>query len=389
MKIAFVSAKAELLEEIRRLLHGHEHGAELSFHRRATQGVTPAVSDTDRPDLLVLDYTDAEKPDFAPVEDMTRHQPHLTVLILCSERSEALLLDAMRAGVREVLAWPIARSDFLAAVERARKWVGLSARPRPRAKLLAFLSCKGGSGATFLATNLGYALAADCEKSVLLIDLDMQYGDASFYLTDREITMSVADVARQIERLDATFLASAAVALLPNFALLAAPEDAERAVGVTPEQIERVLDVAVHHYDYVIVDLERSIDLRAMKALDRADRIYVVLEAMLPFIRDAKRLVRALHQLGYDGEKIKVAVNRLEKDVDVPIRRVEKALAVEVSWKVPNDFAHASASVNQGVPVAKLAPGAAVSRAIRAHAKELAGMEAPRRGVFGQLFRSP
>lgn len=201
--------------------------------------------------------------------------------------------------------------------------------------------------------------------------------------------MSVADVARQIERLDATFLASAAVDLLPNYALLAAPDDTERAVGVTAEQVGRVLDVAVHNYDFVIVDLERSIDAMAMKALDRADVIYLVMEAMLPFIRDAKRVLRVFHQLGYRGEKVKLVVNRLEKDIDVPIKRVEKALSMAVHWKVPNDFANASASVNQGVPIVKLAPGSLVSKALRTCAKELAGAAQPQRSWFGQLFRSP
>lgn len=388
MKIAVVSDKPETLEEVRRLFHGHEHGAELSFHRRSGETIPQGESEVDLPDLLVLDQTGSEHPDMGAVEEMTRRHPNLTVLLLCAVRSEEVLLSAMRAGIREVLAWPGAKREFLAAVERAKKWATAPGMRRPRGKLLGFVSGKGGSGATFLAANLGYALAAECHKKVLLIDLDLQYGDASFFLTDKENLMSVADVARQIERLDATFLASAAVDLLPNYALLAAPEDAERAVGVTAGQIERLLDVAVQNYDYVIVDIERSIDVLAMKVLDRAEQIYLVIEAMLPFIRDARRLLHAFRQLGYHGEKIRLVVNRLEKDVGVPIKQIEKALSTPVHWTLPNDFANASASVNQGVPIAKLAPGSSVSRALRAYAKELAGTGAPRRGWFGQLFRT-
>ncbi len=388
MKIAVVSDKPETLEEIRHLFHGHEHGAELSFHRRRGEGLAQGESESDLPDLLVLDQTGSDHPDMGAVEELTRRHPNLTVLLLCTARSEDVLLSAMRAGIREVLAWPGAKREFLAAVERAKKWAAAPGVRRPRGKLLAFVSGKGGSGATFLAANLGYAVAAECHKKVLLIDLNLQYGDASFFLTDKDNLMSVADVARQIERLDATFLASAAVDLLPNYALLAAPEDAERAVGVTAEQIERLLEVAVQNYDYVIVDIERSIDALAMKVLDRADLIYLVTEAMLPFVRDAKRLLHAFRQLGYRPEKIRLVVNRLEKDVGVPIKRVEKALNMEVHWSVPNDFANASASVNQGVPIAKLAPGSPVSRALRTCAKELAGTEQPRRGWFAQLFRT-
>lgn len=388
MKIAVVSDKRETLEEIRRLFDGHEDGAELSYHRRSGGKIAQQDTDADFPDLLVLDHTGSEHPEMVAVEEMTRRHPNLTVLMLCTTRSEDVLLGAMRAGIREVVAWPGAKREFLAAVERAKLRAAMPGMRRPRGKIFAFVSGKGGSGATFLAANLGYALAAECHKKVLFIDLNLQYGDASFFLTDKDNLMSVADVARQIERLDATFLASAAVDLLPNFALLAAPEDAERAAGVTGEQIERLLDVAAHNYDYVVVDLERSIDALAMKVLDRADLIYLVMEAMLPFIRDAKRLLHAFHQLGYRTEKIQVVVNRLEKDVGVPIKQVEKALSTAVHWTVPNDFANASASVNQGVPIIKLAPGSPVSRALLAYAKNLAGAEQPRRGWFSQLFRT-
>lgn len=388
MKIAVVSDTPETLEEIRRLFHGHEHGAELSFHRRSGEKVPQSAPEADVPDLLVLDSTGTDHPDMGAIEEMTRRHPNLTVLMLCSARTEDVLLAAMRAGIREVLAWPGAKREFLATVERAKRWAAAPEARRPRGKLFAFVSGKGGSGATFLATNLGYALAAECQKKVLFIDLNLQYGDASFFLTDQDNLMSVADVARQIERLDATFLASAAVDLLPNYALLAAPEDAERAVGVTTEQVDRLLSVAVQNYDYVIVDIERSVDALGMKVLDHADLIYLVTEAMLPFIRDAKRLLHAFRQLGYRGEKIRVVLNRLEKDVGVPLKRVEKALNMPVHWTVPNDYASASAAVNQGVPIAKLAPGSPISRALRAHAKELAGTDEHRKSWFGQLFHA-
>ena len=388
MRLVVISDNAEMLEEIRRLFHGQEHGAELSFHRRSGETLTPELEERDVPDMLVLAHTGPGHADLDAVEELTRRHPNLTVLMLCRERTEEVLVAAMRAGIREVLTWPVAKPEFLAAVQRAKRWVATAGAHRPRAKMIAFMSCKGGSGATFLATNLGYALATECDKKVLLVDLDLQSGDASFYLTDKEIHMSVADVARQIERLDATFLASAAVELLPNYWLLAAPEDPERALGVTADQVGRVLEVAANHYDYVIVDLERSLDAVTMKALDRADVIYLVMEAMLPYIRDAKRVLRAFHQLGYRTDKLRLVVNRLDKEFDVPIKRVEKALNVDVHWKVPNDFADASASVNQAVPVLKLAPGSTVSRALREHVRTLTGDNARHHGWFGKLFRS-
>src|SRR6185503_12407096 len=99
------------------------------------------------------------------------------------------------------------------------------AQPKQPARVLAFVPCKGGSGATFLATNLGYQLASE-NKKVLLVDLNLQFGDAALFVHDHKPAHTLADIAHNITRLDASFLAATVVNVSPNYALLAAPEDA-------------------------------------------------------------------------------------------------------------------------------------------------------------------
>src|SRR5690606_34396146 len=89
--------------------------------------------------------------------------------------------------------------------------------PTTHARILAFVSCKGGSGSTFLATNLAYALAALENKRVLLIDLNLQFGDASLFVSDRRPTVTIGDLAREINRVDQGFLQGSLIDVLPNF----------------------------------------------------------------------------------------------------------------------------------------------------------------------------
>ena len=101
----------------------------------------------------------------------------------------------MRAGVREVLPSPVTAPALEAAVSRvAAKLAG--APSRKIGKILAFMPCKGGAGATFLATNLGWQLAET--KSVLLIDLNLQFGDALSFVHDGTAPSTLADVAKEI-----------------------------------------------------------------------------------------------------------------------------------------------------------------------------------------------
>jgi pilus assembly protein CpaE len=97
---------------------------------------------------------------------------------------------------------------------------------------MALLPCKGGSGATFLTTNLGWMLAR--RHSVLLIDLNLQFGDTLAYLHEAKPASTLADVARDIHRLDASFLTASTVKVTPHLHVLAAPENAMHAMEVEP-----------------------------------------------------------------------------------------------------------------------------------------------------------
>ena len=97
-------------------------------------------------------------------------------------------MRAMRAGVREVLPAPPTAEAVLAALRRQlRKRTSARAHAAPctHGKVLAFVSCKGGSGATFIAANLAHLLAAGGQRRVALIDMNLQFGDAALFLSER------------------------------------------------------------------------------------------------------------------------------------------------------------------------------------------------------------
>src|SRR3990167_4802366 len=88
--------------------------------------------------------------------------------------------------------------------------------------LYAFMPAKGGSGCTFLVTNLAYLLA-EASKRVLIVDLNLYFGDAVSYLTSRKPEASVVDMARQSRRLDAALLAGTGLQVLDNLHVLLSP----------------------------------------------------------------------------------------------------------------------------------------------------------------------
>ena len=387
MKIAVISVSKTHLDAIQQVLMGE--GAltrTVMLFNGGMEHLGP-VADQERPDLFILDGLFSGPDDLAPVEQAGQRHPGMAFIILCETQSPELLLKAMQIGVRDVLPSPASAEALRAAVERIeRKAAAGHAAPR-EGKVLAFIPCKGGSGATFLAANLGYMLAAEQEKKVALLDLNLQFGDASLFVSDLVPPNTLADVAGSISRLDASFLASSLVVVLPNFGVLAAPEDPERAAEVKPEHIEVLLKLARAHYDYVILDIGRSLSAISVKALDHADAIFPVLQESLPFIRDAKRLLHTLSGLGYAREKIHLIINRYEKGGEIRLEDVERTLEMKVFNTIPNSFESVSRSVNQGVPIVKIARHDPVTKALREMAQELVeGGEARKGGWLAHLL---
>ena len=125
--------------------------------------------------------------------------PQMIIIMLCLQQTSEFLINAMRVGVREVLPSPPTPVALEAAMARSEAKLGLR-MGQHSAQVIAFISCKGGSGATFLSTNLGYQLGEQGKK-VLLIDLNLQYGEAVLTVHDHKATSDIAEVARNLSRL--------------------------------------------------------------------------------------------------------------------------------------------------------------------------------------------
>jgi pilus assembly protein CpaE len=386
LRVLAVSEDCRNLDDLRKLSSGFEPITDLVCHTGSLSGLS-ALPVKGEVDVLILDCRHGGMASLAEFERLALLYPRLNTILVVDQESPELLLRALRLGVREVLKAPLAEEDVQAAFRRIQKKGGTGGRGDGR--VLAFMSCKGGSGATFLSTNFGYVLASHTGKRVLLIDLNLQFGDAVLYVSDSRPTISLIDVVRDIRRMDLSLLTSAMVEIRPNFGVISAPEDPTQSVDIRPSHIESVIRLARSHFDYVLLDVGRSLDTCTIKALDLADHIYPVLQLTLPFLRDAKRLFDVYRSLDYSAGKVQPILNRVERaPVGLTEEDADELLFYKVFATVPNHFKSATASVNQGIPILKLDGASPIARSLQDLADRITESPQARtsQGFISRLF---
>lgn len=370
LKIATLCAPGKTLDDLKVGLAGLP-GLAITPHHGGVDALA-AVLHKEQPDLVFLDLPVHDERALKQLESALLGRHDTWLVVLSPDRSAEFLMTAMRAGVREVLALPLDAAHVQQAVKRVQTQHANSVRGRHKpGRVLAMIPSKGGAGATFIATNLAYALSQQ-GKRVAVLDMNMYFGDAAIYLGDGVATSNVVELAGKTQHMDATLLESSMIRVSNELFVLAAPASPDHVRDVAVTDVQKIIELARASYDFVILDIGYTLDPLTIKALDIADAIYLVLQLNLPFVRAAKRMVSVFRDLGYASEKMHIVVNREAKGGDIGLHDVEKTCALKVAMTLPNSHAAVSASINQGRALVALMPRDPVARGLQAWAEKLA-----------------
>jgi pilus assembly protein CpaE len=317
-----------------------------------------------RPNVAVADLTKLSPSDFDLLEHTIKQTPQTSLILLAEDHSPEFLLGAMRIGVREVVPIPLANGELKGAMLRQVERLQSVRNESRSGKTLGFISAKGGSGATLVATSVAAALAHQ-SRTVGFFDFNMHFGDALMYLTDSPATSNLSDMVRHQDRMDVEFLKAAMMPVRPGLWASASPETPERAIEVKPINAERMLATAKSAFDCVIIDLGRSVDAVSVKAMDICDDIYIVMQYTVPSIHDTRRLVQIMLGLGYPKEKLHLVANRVQRGGDIGPDEVQRALHLIVKHQLPNSWPVSVHTANHGVPMIDHAPRDPLTKAVQ------------------------
>src|SRR5262245_52057672 len=260
--------------------------------------------------------------DFA--ERMRVERPTLGVLLVRERFDSLMLSDALRAGVREV----VARSDLdemRATVWRAAELAGRLQTTRqligvgPDAGgasddglVVTVFSAKGGCGKTTLATNLGAALAS-ADRDVCVLDLDLAFGDVAIAL-QLHPAHTIADAPR-LGGLDEPGLRGLLTPHSRGLSVLAAPTEPGVGDQIEARLVGDLLRVLRRMFDVVIIDTPAAFSDQVLAAFDATDLFLLIATLDIPALKNLKLTLETMDLLNYPRDRWRVVLNRADSKV--------------------------------------------------------------------------
>lgn len=314
---------------------------------------------------------------------------NIKVILIAEDVSPASLHQLLRQGADEFVPYPLPEGELQSAIDR------LQAPPEPQhivtksrsnapnasehadGVILAVHGLAGGTGATTLAVNLAWELATIDKNDgpkVCVIDLGLQFGSVATYLDlpRREV---VYEMWSDTESMDEDIFKQSLVSFEDKMWVLTSPPDMLPLDLITPEDVERVLEMAQQRFDYVIVDMPTTLVHWTETVLSAAHVYFSTIELDMRSAQNTLRLKRALQSEELPFDKIRFVLNKAPKFTDLNgksrVKRMAESLEIGIELQLPDGGRQVQQGADHGLPLATTAAKNPLRREIAKLAESL------------------
>lgn len=321
-----------------------------------------------QPDLVLMDINMPKLDGLAATEKITLEVPNSAVIVISVQGEQEYLRKAMLSGARDYLVKPFNSDELINTIKsvyqlESRKLNRQEEKDEPkRCEVVTVFGTKGGVGKTTLAVNLAVVLAK-MKKKVVLIDLDLQFGDVSIFL-NLYPRKTIAELVQEGDSLDLELLESYLTPHTSGVKILSAPGRPEYAELITPKHVEEIINLLKVDYDYIIIDTPSLFNEVNLHALDFSTQVLLVLGMDLATIKNVKLSLELLNSLNHRG-KIKLVLNRASDDMGITVADAETTLDFYIVTQIPSEGRIAVPALNEGIPFVLSNPLSKVSQALQ------------------------
>jgi len=329
------------------------------------------------------------------VEGVARDFPDRPVILLHPGHANGFISRAFAAGAEDVVALPYngnggspaarerASSEVMLALEKtlARRRRVVKPAQQAAGRMVSVLGPKGGVGKTLVSCNLALALA-DAGERVVLVDLDLQFGDVGLALGLSPGKTSY-DLATSGGSLDAEKLSAYLVEHESGARVLLAPSRPDQATAVGVDFLQQLYEVLRGSEDWVIVDTPPGFTPEVITSIDVSTDICMVGTLDSLSLKNTKLGLETLGMMGFDESRIKLLLNRADSRVGITREDVQAVTGRQADVLVPS-HRDVPRAVNEARPIVLSQPRSEAARALRSLAGGYLGAGRPsgRRRLF-------
>jgi pilus assembly protein CpaE len=282
--------------------------------------------------------------------------PSVMVIIMSVQAESEYLKKAMFYGAKEYIIKPFNYDSLIGTITstyekyKERQTILNEHMEQKRdTRVIAFFSSKGGVGKSVLALNCAVAMSKDTNKKILLIDLDMQFGDLSM-LVNQYNQKTILDAVDDNQLDSYEDIKPYLFKYSSNLDMLFAPGKPEAAEYITKETIERIMKSFQRQYDVIIVDTGINFNDTTLYVLDMAQKILLVSTSEIVALKNTKLGLRVMESLGYDKSKVKLVINKFNSSYGINGKQIDEAFKDGIFAVIPDEEKTVALSVNQGRP---------------------------------------
>jgi pilus assembly protein CpaE len=327
-----------------------------------------------QPDLVLMDINMPRMDGLKATEAIAIKSPRTGVIIISVQEELEYMRRAMSAGAREYLVKPFDSDELFRTINNVIEKEMIrrnSASIMPAhcdddtGQIISLFSPKGGVGKSILAVNLASEIRKLKEKKVLVVDLNLEFGDVAL-LMNMSASTTIVNVAQTgIQSIDIEYLKSNVIHAHNGVDILAAPLKPEYAEIVTPGVIQRVLEVARDEWEYIIIDTVSSFKSEVLAALDMSDLILLIFGGDFLSLKNTSLALSVMASLNYPMERVKTVLNRAYTQPSTKILDIERGLKKRIDFQLPSDSELVLNSINRGQPLVDTNPSSELAKAIK------------------------
>ncbi len=343
-------------------------------------------------EMLAIALDDADESNLSQIKALIHRacEMNIRVLLIAEALSPILLHQLLRLGADDFVPYPLPEGALHEAIERlqapppeiAQPPEATAGRGGKQGAVLGIQALAGGVGATTLAVNLGWELSKLTESSelkVCILDFDLQGGSVSTYL-DIARTERVYELLSNTASMDRDAFQQTLQKVNDRLSVLTAPSDMLPLDLLGPDEIGRVLNMARSNFDFVIVDMPRSIVQWTETVMSASTIYFTLLDLDMRSAQNALRLIRALKADDLPVEKLRYALSRAPKFTDLSgksrAKRMAESLGISFGVNLPDGGTQVREANDHGLPLAEFAAKNPLLREIRKLAESLHDIEA-------------